>query len=323
MNRLGALACASSILILAMGVACSDEGGEGEGSGGRAGSSSAGTANAGSGGKGGSSGAAGAGGNPVSPAGGNGGDPQGGGAGGGVAAGAGGEVSPGGQGGAVGAAGAAGGEGGDSSLSCESVRDGLLAPIDAVSSGLVTVTSEPNAEKIVVVVDASAGGYMAAVMNPYIYVSLAQQARVEVTDLQADASAGWDLALKRDNIRSNGGDSGPGSAGVAELPGADFDTITAAAATTADFRQDTFVDANSCEPITDETNKPITAFSGWYVYAPATMTLTPADKVYLVRGADGTSLYKLRIDDYYTDVESGQGGTVKKSAVFTLTYQAL
>jgi HmuY protein len=319
MNRLGALAWGSGMMVLAMGVACSDDGAEGEGAGGAAGSS-AGTANAGASGKAGSSGT---GGNPTSAEGGAGGDSQAGV--GGTAAGTGGEVSPGGGAGEAGEAGAAGvgGQGGDSSVSCEAVRDGLLGPIDSVSTGLVTVTSEPNAAAITVVVDASAGGYMAAATNPYVYVSLANQARVDVTDRQADASVQWDLALKRDSIRSNGGDSGPGSAGVAELPGADFDTVTAAAATTVELEQDTFVEPDACEPITDETNKPITAFSGWYVYAPATMSLTPADKVYLVRGADGASLYKLRIDSYYADVDNGQGGTVKKSAVFTLTYRAL
>lgn len=320
MNRLGTLAWGSGILVLAMGVACSDEGTEADGSGGRAGSSSAGTANAGAAGKGGSNAqgaTGGSGGKPTSALGGSGGDSDE-----GAAAGAGGEVPRGGQAGEAGAAGAAGG-GGDSSVSCESIRDALLAPIDSVSSGLVTVSSEPNAAAITLVVDASAGGYMAAATNPYVYVSLVNRARVDVTDRQADDSVQWDLALKRDSIRSNGGDSGPGSARVAELPGADFDAITAAAATTAEFSRDTFIDPSGCEPLTDETNKPITAFSGWYVYAPATMSLTPADKVYLVRGADGASLYKLRIENYYADVDDGQGGTVKKSAVFTLTYQAL
>jgi hypothetical protein len=316
-----------SILVLATGVSCSDDTPASSGTAGMGASAGAGRSGAGSGGKGGSSNpGGGTGGMAAQPLGGIGGDGATGHGGEPLqVGGAGGEPSSGGQGGGADdfpGVGGGGGEGGDAA-SCDSVRAGLLGTIDAVSNGAVTVTSPPNAAKITVIVDASAGGFMAAARNPYLYVSLANKARVDVTDLQADISPTWDLALKRDNIRSNGGDSGPGEAEVAELPGASFDAVTAATASSAVFSRDTFIDANSCAPITDETGKPATSFNGWYVYAAATMSLTPADKVYLVRGANGTSLYKLQIENYYADVEDGQGGTVKKSGVFALTYEAL
>lgn len=218
---------------------------------------------------------------------------------------------------------AQGGAGGAAPASCDAVRSALLGPIDGVAMGLVSVAATTKTGKITVSVDASAGGFMAAASNPYVYVNLAHKARVDISDFQADSSTAWDLAFKRDNIRSNGGDSGPGQAQVAFLPGASFDEVTADAANGAEFVQDAFVDPDSCQPSADDTGKPITAFAGWYDYAPATMSLTPNDRVYLLRGANGTSLFKLKITGYYVDVADGSGGTVRKSAVFSLTYQTL
>lgn len=318
-SRLGSFAL-GSLMVVAVGVACSnDENDGGSSLGGAAGKSSS---LAGTGNKAGSS---------STPAGGN---TIGGAAGAGLGGEGGAETTtPDGAGGAAAGAngsagdenapeGGAGGSGGETA-SCETVRAGLLGPVDTVSTGLVQVTSEANAALVTMVIDASAGGYEVAANNPYIYVNLGAKARVDISDVQADSSTAWDLALKRDNIRSNGGDSGPGNARVAALIGADFDTTTAAVATDADFAQDSFIDAATCEPSVDAVGKPSTAFDGWYTYGAATHGVVPAGRVYLVRGANGTSLYKLKITGYYVDVPDGQGGTVKKSAVFALQYQAL
>jgi len=208
-------------------------------------------------------------------------------------------------------------------VSCNTVRAELLGPIDAISTGSVEDISAPGATSITLQVDASAGGYMAAANNPYIYVTLAGKSRTEVTDLSADASLDWDIALKRDNLRSNGGDSGPGAAEVAILDGADFDAVTSAAVSTAAFDADSFVNAATCEPITDAIGKPLTRFDGWYEYDGATMKLSPANRVYLIRDAHAATVYKLQIVGYYVDVSNGMGGTVSKSAVYTLRYAAL
>lgn len=217
----------------------------------------------------------------------------------------------------------AGGEGGGEAVSCSTVRTELLGPINAVSTGLVEDISAQAATSITLQVDASAGGYMAAANNPYIYVKLAGKSRVDVTDLAADTSLDWDIALKRDNLRSNSGDSGPGAAEVAILEGADFATVTSAAVGTAAFSEDSFIDGVTCEPTTDAIGKPLTRFDGWYAYDGATMKLTPANRVYLVRDAHADIVYKLQITGYYVDVSNGMGGTVSKSAVYTLRYAAL
>ena len=330
-HKLSSLAL-GSLVVLALGVACnSDEDDTDDSPGGSAGKAGA---SAGTNSRAGSSSTAGSGGskNPAggsngagtagkAPAGGEGGaslvTPGG-------AAGEGGAADAGGAGGIGGDSAGAGGAGGGAEIaSCETVRAGLLGPIASVSTGLVEVTSDANAQLVTVVIDASAGGFAAAANNPYIYVSLANKARVDVTDAAADSSTAWDLAFKRDNIRANGGDSGPGNAQVAVLAAADFDATTSAAATGATFGKDSFVDALTCEPVVDATGKPVTSFDGWYQYDAATNGLAPADRVYLVRGANGTSLYKLKLTGYYVDVPTGTGGTVKKSAVYSLKYQAL
>jgi hypothetical protein len=305
---------------IALGVACDndsdDEPGGSSGSGGTAGSSA------------GTSSAAGSSGSTAGGKGGGGGSQPLGEAGAQTQAGSGGEALGGaGQSGEAGAGnggdGGDGGDGGEPASSCDTVRSTLLGPIDEVSTGLVQITSDTNAVPVTLVVDASAGGYMAAAQKPAIYLSLASKLRVDVTDLQADTSTAWDVALKRDTLRANGGDSGPGQAQVAVLDAVDFDSVTVADAANADFAADDFIDDATCEAQTDQIGKPVTRFSGWYEYAEMTMVLTPADKVFLLRGADGTSLYKLQITGYYVDVSDGMGGTAKKSAVYSLRYQAL
>lgn len=235
----------------------------------------------------------------------------------------GGALSPAAGAGGAGESAGAGGEGGGEAVSCSTVRAELLGSIDAVSAGLLEDLSAPAATSITLQVDASAGGYMAAANNPYIYVKLAGKSKVDITDVSADSSLDWDIALKRDNLRSNGGDSGSGAAEVAILEGVDFAAVPSTAVATANFDADTFVDAATCAPITDAIGKPLTRFDGWYAYDGATMKLSPANRVYLIRDAHAATVYKLQIIGYYLDVPNGTGGTVSKSAVFTLRYAAL
>jgi hypothetical protein len=216
-----------------------------------------------------------------------------------------------------------GGAGGSETLSCDTVRSELLGAIDTVSTGLVENISQQAETFITLRIDASAGGYMAAATNPYIYVKLAEGTRAELSDVSADSSLDWDIALKRDNLRSNGGDSGSGAAEVAVIDGVDFGVVSSSAVATADFAADAFVDPATCQAITDAIGKPLTRFDGWYEYEDATMKLSPADRVYLIRDAHGSTVFKLQILGYYIDVPDGSGGTVSKSAVYTLRYAAL
>src|SRR5690606_27908513 len=91
---------------------------------------------------------------------------------------------------------------------------------------------------------------------------------------------------------------------------ADVDASDVASAT---FDLDEFLD-DQCEAATDQTGKPITAFSDWYDYDSGSMALTPKPLTFIVRAASGQQHYKLEIADYYFAPEAGP----KISARYTL-----
>lgn len=210
-----------------------------------------------------------------------------------------------------GSAGAATG-GSGSGTSCTSATETLLGTIDEVSDGVVELIDEQGGDKTLYI-DASAGGFAQAAQNPYIYLDLAG-AKVSVTDPASLTANSWDLALKRDVIRTNSADSGPGSGGAARIMGKSFDSVTAADATAATFDTDDFMD-DECNALTDQTGKPLTAFTEWYDYDPSSMHLTPKSIVFVVKAANGTSLYKLQISNYYA---AADGGTGAASAFYSI-----
>jgi hypothetical protein len=214
----------------------------------------------------------------------------------------------------------AGGEAGGGS--CEPTAEAALGLVDAVSVGMVEVLDD-SAGVTTVRVDASAGGVAAQAGNPYTYFSLSESSRVDVTDIASLSSKDWDLAFKRDHVRSNSGDSGPGSAGVIEIEGMDFDAVSASDADGLTIAVDEFLNAFDCQPPNNPGAKPPTALSGWYDYDPQSMTLSPAEKVYLVRAANGTSLYKLEFLSYYETVDDPDFGEVTVSARYSVRYAAL
>lgn len=196
-----------------------------------------------------------------------------------------------------------GGEGGEASNSCTAARAQLLGAVDRVSTGDVTVIS--NTSGIVTLyVGATAGGTAGAAMNPWIFVSLEESSKVEVTDLSSTESTAWDLALKRPLLYTNGGDGGPGEGG-AVLIDKDFEAVTAADAATAEFVSEKFFDAE-CNPIVDETGAAATSFSAWYDYDSNTHAVSPHPGTWLVHGAAG-KLFKLRVKTYYGTPEGGTG----------------
>jgi hypothetical protein len=183
---------------------------------------------------------------------------------------------------------------------------------------VVELIEESGGEKTLYV-DASAGGFAPAAQNPYIYLELAGSTKVSLTDPAALGDTTWDIALKRDVLRSNSADSGAGSGGVAVVDDKAFDAVTAADATSATFATDDFMD-EQCNAQTDRTGKPITAFSGWYDYEPTTMHVSPKNVVYIVKGANGTALYKLQVLSYYA---AADGGTGAASAFYSVRVAAL
>ncbi len=205
------------------------------------------------------------------------------------------------SGGSAGVSGGLGGTGG--ATSCTSARDALINPVDKISTGTLSILDQAGGVTTIYV-NASAGGFAQAATNPYVYLQLSDTSKVDISDTDALTSTGWDMALKRDVIRTNSGDSGTGSGGAARVSGKAFDAVTAADA--ASFDLDEFLD-DQCNSIVDATGKPQTAFTDWYNYDEPTMYVSPKALVWVVRAADGATLYKLEILDYYALQDGGTG----------------
>lgn len=186
---------------------------------------------------------------------------------------------------------------------CQAAKEKGLLPVAKVSTGEVKVLSEAGGAKTIFV-DASAGGTAAAATNPRVYIDLSTITRVDVSDVAAEKSTDWDLAVERPILFSNSGDGGPG-AGGAVLVAKSFDAVTAADAAAATFAPESFFDAD-CTMKVDPTNAVKTSFDGWYDYDGATMHLTPKKVTFLIKGGKG-ALFKLEILSYYANPDGTEG----------------
>ncbi|MEZ4294358.1 MAG: hypothetical protein R3B70_05240 [Polyangiaceae bacterium] len=83
-----------------------------------------------------------------------------------------------------------------------------------------------------------------------------------------------------------------------------IDAVTAADVQGVTFAEEDWFDAE-CALATDAAGALQTSFSGWYQYE--NMTLSPAAGTWLVRGADGASVFKLQLLSYYANPDGSQG----------------
>lgn len=175
--------------------------------------------------------------------------------------------------------------------------------IAQVSTGAVTVTQSPGDPATwTAEVDATAGGSMAYDKNPFVYLDLIKRAKVDVDDVQAQTSKGWDLALKRWQIKINSGDSGPGGVTVARVAGKNLSEVTAAP--TSGYAADTYFD-EKCNLVQDPIGGLGTALSDWYGYDMDTMRLAPNKEVLVLPRRDGQGHIKVQITSYYKGTVSG------------------
>ncbi|MBX3263723.1 MAG: hypothetical protein KIS78_19710 [Labilithrix sp.] len=177
---------------------------------------------------------------------------------------------------------------------CTAARKTHLLPISKVSTGEVKVISNEGGVTTLYV-DASAGGAMEAAKSPRTYIKLTGE-QVEVNDNEAFDSSDWDLALKRVDIFTNGGDAGPGKGGAAKIS-KKFDDVTAEDADAAKIEAERFFD-EECVGRKDEAEFIITTFEGWYDYAVGAGPSVRPGVTFIVRGADGASRYKVGIVSY-------------------------
>ncbi len=151
------------------------------------------------------------------------------------------------------------------------------------TSGVVTfdyeeITDGINGSMVTKTVDASAGGFRAAVDDPknkYTYFSFASGDVVELTDADAETSDAWDIAFKRTSTKLNSSSSTLKTQGALAAAQADFyddegsaikATFLAATRETeqAEFDGIDATDINGLTFIKDE-DKPLFG-SDWYIY---------------------------------------------------------
>ena len=200
---------------------------------------------------------------------------------------------------------------------CTAARKTHLVPISKVSSGEVKVVSAADGVTTLYV-DASAGGAMEAAKSPRVYIKLTGE-RVDVNDNEAFTSTDWDLALKRVDIFTNSGDAGPGKGGAAKIAKI-FDDVTAADADAAKIVPENFFDED-CVGRKDEAEFIITTFKGWYDYEVGGGPTVMPGLTFIVRGADGTSRYKVGIVSYTANSDGSTDG--KATGRFILKVAAL
>jgi len=188
---------------------------------------------------------------------------------------------------------------------CSAALKQSLSLVNEVSTARVSIVSE-DADERTLFIDASVGGLNGQDTHPWVYVTLATGDAVGVTDLEALSSSAWDLAFKRSVVRTNGGDSGPGSGGAIRvaLP---WDEVTRTTLGNKALPTEAWFDAD-CMLTLDSAQNLVTTFSGWSEYDEADHVLSAADVVFITAGADG-ALYKVGILDYY-GTPTGAHGTV-------------
>lgn len=171
-------------------------------------------------------------------------------------------------------------------------------------------------------VDASAGGLSQASSEPWVYIRFGADGaeRVDLDDESALDSMDWHLAMRRFQLRLNGGSSGASCVGAIPRLEEAFEEVEAQAHE-APFIQDSFF-TESCELINDTSglpNSPQLALGPWWSY-PGCVATTGVP--FVLQLDDGQQL-KLVVDAYYAEGqeacnEEGRMGT--DSAHFTLRW---
>ena len=171
---------------------------------------------------------------------------------------------------------------------------------DAVAAG--TLSSAIDGNDWVVDVDATAGGFLDAPDNPWLYVRFTDEGaqKVEITDVDSLDSAEWHVAFHRFRVRLNGGSAGPSCVSAAAFPDKAYADLVPEDAAGGLFETDAFFDA-SCTFLSQEDDPdappgiPVAALNDWWTYPDCVATTAIP---FLVR-LDTGRLLKLEVLRYY------------------------
>jgi hypothetical protein len=184
---------------------------------------------------------------------------------------------------------------------CELSYD--VRPIDTVSTGVITTAPLPSdPSTFTAQVDATAGGSASYGKNPFIYLDLINNKKVDITDVQAETSGSWDIAFKRWQIKLNSGTAGPGNVGAVIV--ADKNLVEVTTAPAGPYEVESYFDAK-CMVLLDPINGLLTFLSDWYEYESGSMRLTPKKEVIVLKRRDGQGHIKVQLTAYYKGTVSG------------------
>lgn len=178
-----------------------------------------------------------------------------------------------------------------------------LTPKDSVADAPALLVDE-QADYTRLTIDASLGGGAAAAASSWVYVDTRRAEILAISDKEALESSEWDLAFKRSDIRLNSANSGPRGLRVARVEDVtDFIAYPMpdqSAQRTFTWKQDTFIDGYTCDPITFGQGSLQTAFGQWYNYDSTSHNVSaPEDVVFVMYdSADNHNLYKIQIASY-------------------------
>ena len=200
----------------------------------------------------------------------------------------------------------------DMSLHFDRTSDGDVTNVDDNGDWLSTI-------------DATAGGFLNAAENAFLYMKFTQDGlvKVDIDDETALSSTDWDIAARRYVVRLNGGTSGSSCVGAAFLPGENYANVTEEPPGTV-YEYDQSYDA-TCTAVDDGSGlpgSPDVALTGWWGY---TTCVTTTNIPILIKLADD-SVVKMVVESYYgtgQDLCNTDGTPGDPSAMLTARWQFL
>jgi hypothetical protein len=154
-----------------------------------------------------------------------------------------------------------------------------------------------------------------------VYLDLAAGAPVALAEADAKTSMAWDIGLRKSDLFVNGGLAGPKGVRGADLDAgraeAEADICNMTEASEQTRFEGVGAAAMAGPNVRWKSSDLEDAFQNkWYAYDPASHQITPARGIWVVRGADGSSFYKLEV----TGIE---GGTMADAGRVTARFAPL
>lgn len=123
----------------------------------------------------------------------------------------------------------------------------------------------------------------------WLYYSFSDKKLVEVSDFKNDLS--WDLGIRYENFRTNGGKSGKGQGGVYDLGMIDFDKVNISSIGSAEFIPDDSISVivlMAMPPVYEKVPGSMVLEDMFQSpTGPGPRTYTPNKHVYVIRTANG------------------------------------